>query len=77
MNTENATCCQYSVCQYIYYVIILPDLKNLNSCSSKTCCPSDSRLCVDHLIGTNLHPDIAVDIHNRGHLENYLIDRSE
>ena len=40
-------------------------------------CPNESRVCSEHLIGNDLHPDVAVDLSNRSLLKEHLSDRAD
>ena len=43
----------------------------------KLWCPDESRICSEHLIGDDLHPDVRVDLTNRCPLSERLSDRGD
>lgn len=43
----------------------------------KLWCPDNSRVCSDHLIGDDLHPDVVVDLTNRDALSDHLAERGD
>ena len=40
-------------------------------------CPDKSRICSDHLIGDDLHPDVKVDLTNRSSLKEHISNRAD
>lgn len=43
----------------------------------KLWCPEDTRICPEHLIGDDLHPDVIVELSNRSPLSERLSDRAD
>ena len=59
-------------------LVVIPKLaKHQLIFHHKMWCPDESRICLNHLIGNDLHPDVEVDLANRSPLKEHLSERAD